>query len=350
VKKNLEFAPRSPRIREIGSSPIVQHTKTLFNTFTHISPMSDLKMINYHGFQMLQSEARAVAPYFSNTIVERINQKKATNIVFTGEAGIGKSYMAITAARIIEGIYKSKDGTWKDRFTVDQVVFNFSDFMDLVMTLKSGKVIVFDEPSYAIGHRDWYRKINQALTKTIESFRFKVHPLFLPVINKSLLDKTIRDHLVQFQVNITERGKGTVYRLLPSQFKEKTFHETFCELHYGMMDQDQCQKNLGGKARKSCLGCKLIETCQVFRAQYERKKRDIQDSRYERAKEDAEKGEAKILSISELENLATELKDQWLIEGRIHVQRLRIALREVHGIQISMNKAYELKAALEFHK
>ena len=311
---------------------------------------SDLKMVNYHGWQMLQSEARGVGTYFSNTIMERIHQKKATNIVFTGEAGIGKSYMAITAARIIEGIYKSKDGTWKDRFNINQVVFNFSDFMELVMTLKSGKIIIFDEPSYAIGKREWYKKLNQALTKTIESFRFKVHPLFLPVINKSLLDKTIRDHLVQYQVNITERGKGTVYRLLPSQFKEKTFHENFCELHYGMMDMEQCQKNLDGKARKSCLSCQQIETCQVFRAQYERKKRDIQDARYEHAKEEAEKTESKILSISELENLATELKDQWLIEGRIHVQRLRIALREAHNIQISMNKAYELKAALEFHK
>lgn len=217
------------------------------------------------------------------------------------------------------------------------------------MTLKSGKIIIFDEPSYAIGKREWYKKLNQALTKTIESFRFKVHPLFLPVINKGLLDKTIRDHLVQFQVNLTDRGKATVYRLRPSQFKEKTYHESFCEIHYGMMDMEICQKNLGGKPRKSCLSCKLIETCQVFRAQYERKKRDIQDARYDQAKEDAEKAESKILSISELEKIAVELSPQWFIDKKINVQRLRVALADAHSIQISMNRAYQLKAALEAH-
>ena len=253
-------------------------TKALLKiSHEYIFMSTDLKLVNYHGFTMLQSEAAAVGPYFSNTVRMRVNKKKATNIVFTGEAGVGKSYMAMQAARIIEGRYKTTNGTWKDRFTIDQVVFNFSDFMELVMTLKSGKIIIFDEPSYAIGKREWYKKLNQALTKTIESFRFKVHPLFLPVINKGLLDKTIRDHLVQFQVNVTDRGKATVYRLRPSQFKEKTYHESFCELHYGMMDMDQCQKNHGAKPRKSCLSCKQIETCQVFRAQYERKKRDIQD-------------------------------------------------------------------------
>ena len=75
----------------------------------------------------------------------------ATNVVFTGEPGIGKSYMAIAVARMLEGL--TTEG--KDRFSVDQVVFTFSEFMDLVLRLKSGKIIVFDEPSYAIGKREW---------------------------------------------------------------------------------------------------------------------------------------------------------------------------------------------------
>jgi DNA polymerase III delta prime subunit len=111
----------------------------------------------------------------------------ATNVVFTGEPGIGKSYMAIAVARMLEGL----PAEGKDRFPVDQVVFTFSEFMDLVLRLKSGKINVFDEPSYAIEKREWYRELNQALTKTIESFRFKVHPLFIPVVNKSLKNTEI---------------------------------------------------------------------------------------------------------------------------------------------------------------
>lgn len=310
----------------------------------------DIKMINYHGFWMPQSKSSAVGPYFLNQLAMRIHKKKATNVVFTGEAGIGKSYLAMNIARMVEGRYKTQEGMWKDRFTIDQVVFTFSDFMTQLLKLKMGKVIVFDEPSYAIGKREWYKKLNQALTKTIESFRYKIHPLFLPVINKSLLDKTIRDHLVQYQVNVTARGRATVYRLRPSQFKDKTYHENFCDLHHGMLDKKECMKTGGFKKPKnSCLDCKSIETCMVFRAQYERKKALIQDSRYEQAKEQAEKTESKMLSLPELEELAKELKDIWFIDNKISVQRLRIALREAHNIQISMNKAYELKAALEFH-
>ena len=150
----------------------------------------------------------------------------ATNVVFTGEPGIGKSYMATSVARVQEGLTRKG----KDRFTVDQVVFTYTDFMELVLRLESGKIIVFDEPSYAIGKREWYKELNMALTKTIESFRFKVHPLFIPVVNKSLLDKTIRDYLIQYQVNEVARGRAIVYKLAPSQFKDKIYHEFFCEL------------------------------------------------------------------------------------------------------------------------
>lgn len=93
----------------------------------------------------------------------------------------------------------------------------------------------------------------------------------------------------------------------------------------------------------------MITTCLVFRAQYERKKAEIQDSRYEAAREQAERVESKVLGISELETMALDLKDQWLIDDKPNVQRLRIALRDARGVQVSLNRAYQLKAALEAH-
>ena len=112
---------------------------------------SDLSVINHNGFEMLQSKSLVVGPYFLNALAYRIHQKMATNVVFTGEPGIGKSYMAIAVARMLEGL----PAEGKDRFSVDQVVFTFSEFMDLILRLKSGKINVFDEPSYAIGKREW---------------------------------------------------------------------------------------------------------------------------------------------------------------------------------------------------
>ena len=35
--------------------------------------------------------------------------------------------------------------------------------------MKMGKCIVFDEPSYALGKRDWYKEIQKVLVHTIES-------------------------------------------------------------------------------------------------------------------------------------------------------------------------------------
>jgi hypothetical protein len=307
-----------------------------------MSAPKDLKMIKYHGYWLPQSKSCAVGPYFFNEIQRRIQAKMATNIIFVGEPGISKSYLAIDTARIIEGRYKTADGKWKDRFDISQVVFTFSEFMKLVLHLKSGKVIVLDEPSFAVGHRDWHKKVNQILTKTIESFRFKVHPLFLPIANAALLDRTIREHLLQFMVVVKGRGEATVYRLIQSQFKDKTYHENFCEIKQGMLDADLCNKD-------SCLDCNKLKDCRIFRAQYERKKAMVQDKRYAESKEQAEKTESKKLSLLELEKIAKELRALWFINGKINVQRLRVALQDVHAIQISTARAYQLKAALEAH-
>jgi hypothetical protein len=40
-----------------------------------------------------------------------------------------------------------------------QVVFSFREFLEAVLELKSGKPIVFDEPSYAISKHDWRARI-----------------------------------------------------------------------------------------------------------------------------------------------------------------------------------------------
>lgn len=297
-----------------------------------------LRKINHHGYEFLQSALLSVGPYFQNMLSSRVHHKLATNVVITGEAGIGKSYMAMDICRILEGL--TADG--KDRFTIDQVVFTYKEFMELVIKLKPGKAIIFDEPSYAMGKREWYKDLNRALTQTIESFRFKVHPLFIPIINKNLLDKTIREYLLQFQINMTGRGQAQVYRLKPSPFVEKIYHETFCELHIYMLDLDKCQ-------RPSCLGCDKVMTCSLFRAQYERKKASIQETRYEQAKDQAAHTETQMKTISELETLANNCKDKWLIDGRVHIQKLRIALQETSGASISQNRAYHLKALLESH-
>jgi len=308
--------------------------------------MAKLKMMGYRGFQTAYCKEAGVAPYFTNMILHRIKRKMATNIVIVGEAGVGKSYMATDLCRVVEG--KTKSG--KDRFSMDQVVFTYKDFMELVLKLKAGKPIVFDEPSYAMGKREWYKELNKALVQTIESFRFKMHPLIIPIINKSLLDKTIRAHLIQFQVVITDRGKAEVYRIKASQFEDKVYHRDFCSLRFGLFDKHLCEE-------PSCLEChKLTEKddndryiCNIFRAQYERKKATIQESRYTQARALAERMETSQLTMKQIENLSLTITDHYIIEGKVDVQALRVALEDEYGVRLSNNKAYNLKRRIELH-
>ena len=294
--------------------------------------------MNFHGFKAVRDASKGYAPYFQSMIAYRIKRKLATNLVVTGEPGIGKTYLATDICRIAEGL----DKHGKDKFGLDQVVFTYSDFMKLVTEMPQGKMICFDEPSYSLSKRDWYRELNKVLVQTIESFRFKIHPLVLPIINKSLLDKTIRDHLVTFQVTMYDRGKATVYRVKPSQFNDKVYYSYFCKLDYSLMDMHLCD-------RESCLDCDKLPSCDIFRARYERKKATIQDTRYEQAIDKAQESETKHLTLSQLENLAMSIKDQWFKNGKIDVQKLRVTMFDAYGVRLGHSKSYELKSSLEVH-
>ncbi len=302
------------------------------------SQTQNSEVINYHGFRVFQNQAKGYAPYFQNMLSYRLHKKMATNIIVTGEAGLGKSYLATDICRVMEGL----DKHGKDRFSLDQVIFTYSDFMELVLRLPQGKPIVFDEPSYSMGKREWYKDLNKALVQTIESFRFRIHPLVIPIINKTLLDKIIREQLIQYQITLYDRGRATVYRLKPSQFRDQTYHEYFCKLEYSLSDMHLC-------ARDSCLDCDKLPICNIFRARYERKKASVQEARYEQAKELAQRQETRVLTLTQLENLCLQIKDKFLKHGKIDVQSLRVAMYDTYGVKVSNAKGYELKSALEMH-
>jgi hypothetical protein len=291
-----------------------------------------LKRLDVGFQQFYYSQDLGVYPKFSIEVRRRIKQKRATNATVSGEGGIGKSYHAIDICR---GLSR--------RFTVDQVVFNLDQFLDAVLYTPMGVPIVFDEPSYAMSKREWYKELNQALVKTIESFRYKVHPLFIPIINKSLLDKTIRSYLLQYQINVMDRGKATVYRLSPSQLSDKTYHPFFCELKYPLFDRHLCNKD-------SCLGCSYLineeQPCQIFRAQYERKKDRIQVERYEQQLETAKFTAAKDMTNPQIAERAIPFMHRFLKNGKINVPKLKAVLEEECRVRVGQNRAYDIRAVI----
>ena len=271
-----------------------------------------------------------VGQYFSNIVVHRIKNQKPCNVIFVGGAGISKTYCAIGFARFIQ-----------PSFEIDQVAMTYAEVMKLMLKLPEGAIIVLDEPSYTIGHRDWYKAQQKALVATLRSGRFKVHPLFMPVINKSLLDKVIRRNLVQFMVVFKDRGEGTVYEMIPSHFEEVTYNRFLCRIRLEMLDINICEKTW-------CFSCKSFKdnSCQLLRAQYEHKRQRIQDERY---KQDLDKSlveEAKKVSF-----------EQWLVKAYDHYDefwyttesgKLRISTEKISLVLgCSSSTAQRLRQALK---
>lgn len=293
----------------------------------------DFNKINTHGWEFYQDEDRAIGPYFTNQILMRVRQKKACNIIIVGEAGIWKSYCAIQIARILQR-----------KFSVLQIVYHYSQYYTVLMAKKyrRGSPIVFDEPQDAIDHRDWYKQAQQALVKTITSQRFMVKPLFVPIISPNLIDKTIRDYLVQYQIECTDRGKARVFRLSPSLKEDKTYYNHICNLEYGLMDNDLCDKD-------SCLGCKKFKDCQIFRALYEKNKEATQTPKYEQQRQDALKKESRELTVEQLAEKIFPLHDKFTQDGQINVKKMRVIVRQPPlNIYIGHNKAYDIRTLLEY--
>jgi ABC-type dipeptide/oligopeptide/nickel transport system ATPase component len=288
-------------------------------------------------------------PVFSYELNRRVARKEACVVGVVGEAGTSKSYTAIQLARNID-----------KRFGIDQIVFTYADYVKELggtedhQRRKQGIPVVFDEPSYAMGKREWYKQINQALVKTVESQRFLVRPLIIPIININLLDKTLRDFLMIFQVHMTGRGRGLVYRMRASQGEDKTYRYLVCRINYPILDFDECpverEAEQEEKNKSSCLDCDRLKDCTLLRAQYERKKAAIQRSRYAHDEEEAKTHETKELTLDELCSMIKPYSDIFSDGVKIDTRKLRFAFHEKLGMKIGYNKSYEIKTMLELRK
>jgi len=273
-----------------------------------------------------------VYPYFSSEVVQRIRHQKACNVIFCGEPGISKTYTAVGLARYVQ-----------PNFTERQIAYTYVQYMELQINLPEGYVIVMDEPEYIAGHRDWYNDVNKALVATTRSGRFRVHPLFIPTINKSLLDKVIRKYLIQYMVWMDERGEGTVYKVSPNKFNDSVLHIPLYKLRMEMLDLPRCDVPW-------CLGCPKFEdnSCKLLRANYEHVRKEIQLKRYKEDLQTTQRSEALVYTIPQLEELALKFKDAWTLNkaGNIEVQSILLGFEERMGILLTERKASQLAKRL----
>lgn len=108
-----------------------------------------LKPIKYRGFILPFNVALGVSYKIWREWRWRVNSKRPIRIAVVGEAGSGKTAMAIYIARITEGL--NPDGT--DRFTVGQIAFTSEKYVELQDSLGPGKVIIAEETAYSMAAR-----------------------------------------------------------------------------------------------------------------------------------------------------------------------------------------------------
>ena len=96
-----------------------------------------------------------------------------------GDTGSGKSYNALTLAKLID-----------PEFTIRNVVFNPEQFLALLNSgkLKRGSVVVFDEAGVGIPAREWFSLQNKLLGYVLQTFRHENIAVIFTLPNISFLD------------------------------------------------------------------------------------------------------------------------------------------------------------------
>jgi DNA-binding CsgD family transcriptional regulator len=123
--------------------------------------------------------------YWVKYINSRIDNNKNFLGCFIGQTGTGKSYSAISFAKLID----------KD-FKPDQIFMRASEFMEHVINLKSkyykGKVLIWDESGKDLNSKEWASKSNRIINVVLQTFRkYNIIVLFtLPYF--SFLDSDAR--------------------------------------------------------------------------------------------------------------------------------------------------------------
>ena len=226
--------------------------------YTGWNPEGPLSPIKYHKHIMPFNPRTHVGVAFYQGLTEMINKIHALRIAIVGPAGMGKTYMGMHIANVIES----------RRFTVDQIVLSGADYLHLADTLGPKKVIVLDEPTYFASARNWQDRYQKLVMRTLESSRFQNNPIIIPIVNRNLLDKTIREYYLTHVIVMQARGIGRVYRTNKDQWSDTLYRTrgTLIAAFYPGMEIARC-------GRETCLRCPKLSDCDLYICpQYERKR------------------------------------------------------------------------------
>lgn len=207
------------------------------------------------------NENKKVENWLIKQIEQRFANQRNLLMCITGETGSGKSYAALRIGQCISRHFGTP-------FTVDQVLFNPLEFFRLVKTLPSRSVIIFDEGSLTLDAQRWALTESKLLGYVAETYRFKQYVTIICAPDLAMINSRVRrcaHALIRMYGNKGEEGR--VYRLVPTQLGAQYLRGVGVLRNIVPPDYEFCQ-------RPSCRKCEKYRTCDLLRAQYERKKEE----------------------------------------------------------------------------
>ena len=275
--------------------------------YTGWDPLGKLKPMKYRNFVFPFNSSLRVGTSIYKEWVTRINDFRPVRIAICGEAGSSKSYTAMQIARVLE----------RDKFTIDQVVFEAKEFIKLQDSLGEGRVIIPEEPAYMLAAREWQKREQKQSIKVIETSRYLNNPLILPVVNRNLLDKIIREYYINYVIEMVGRGVGYVYFTWVKQFDPKPRRKSKGKIYmyWPAVELSRC-------GRTTCLHCPKVYNKRTRRytgdcnkfiwPQYERKRDAILHKRRQAELESGEvtENDEIVAKIVTKMRKATEIKEK----------------------------------------
>ena len=161
--------------------------------------------------QMLQKQPQLIRRWRYR--INRLN--KNLLMAICGQTGSGKSYCALTIAKMI-----------CERFNVRiHVVFTIEQFMELLQSgkLHRGDVIIWDEAGVGIPSREWYSISNKAINYVLQTFRHLNLCVIFTMPSFDYIDKQTRllFHVYIETVRIDYETKHVIVKIFESTFNAR---------------------------------------------------------------------------------------------------------------------------------
>jgi len=139
--------------------------------------------------------------WFIRQVKKRLKSGRNFIVIIHGPTGSGKSYLALKIAEVLD-----------PTFNIDRVIFDPSDFFDLVEKLPKRAWLVFDESGAILDARRFMTVVNCVVSYVLETFRYKQICVIFTVPNLKMIDSNVR-RLMHCMIFQRDWGHARIYRI-----------------------------------------------------------------------------------------------------------------------------------------